>query len=647
MAKGEKKSARLGPDGGGRIVSLVGIVAAMVLAVIVNVIVARHYKRWDWTKSKRYSLTPATLATLHDLKEPVDLWILMGGADPLEQSVKQLLVSYAAETDALHVHLIDPDRDTAALEDIRKRFKIDTGRTEDGHVVTDAVMVASKGDKHWFVGASDLVAVSSAEDGRAQPREEQAITLAIRNVLGGEKSKLCFTAGHGELELADASEEGLSFLADILQKDNYETATVDTSSPDAHDPFKGCAVVLVAGARGPFTKEETNRLRTYLMEGGSLFLAVSPINAQSESGMSPAGLDDALSPFGIALDDDLVFEVDPKVALPESRGIRFFATAKEHPVTAGLVHDDAVPHEVPRVMVNFARSLHHVSPPGASSAVDLLSSSDKAYGVVNIAGAADWTDLPEKKGHDLAGPLVVAMASERPKLAPSAPHGPRAIVVGSGSAVVRRNWAEPLPLRGAALFTESAISWLASKPAILDVQAKASVGAGIRITEDSRNEVKRYVLVFMPLAALLLGLAVGLRRRGTEGAPRDEHPEGARRRKGAPDAVARARDLDRADDRGGRGARLRLCRSRERDRVGEEDARAGSVFSAWRREELTRIAIDHDGEHILLEREKDDAGDPEWRMRSPLAREGGRRGVRAARERARVRGAWCARSRPT
>ncbi|MGO8997743.1 MAG: Gldg family protein [Polyangiaceae bacterium] len=534
-AKNEKMKTetRFGLEGA-HLVSLVGIVSAIVLAVVANILVARHYKRWDWTKSKRYTLSAATLSTLHDLQEPVDLWLLMGGADPLEQSVKQTLVAYQAETDKLHVHLIDPDRDTAALEDVRKRFKIDTGRTEDGHVVTDAVMVASKGDKHWFVGANDLVSVApgEGEEGRAQPREEQAITLAIRNVLGGDKSKLCFTAGHGELELADGSEEGLSFLADILQKDNYETATVDTSAADAHDPFKGCAVVLIAGARGPFTKEESNRLRTYLMDGGSLYLAVSPLNAQSESGMVPAGLDDALSPFGIALDDDLVFEVDPKVALPDSRGIRFFATAKEHPVTAGLVHDDAVPREVPRVMINFARSLHHVSPPGASSAVDLLASSDKSYGVVSIAGAADWTDIPDKKPRDLSGPLVLAMAGERPKLAPSMPHGPRVVVVGSGSAVIRRNWAEPLPLRGAALFTESAISWLASKPAILDVQAKASVAAGIRITEDSRAEVKRYVLVFMPLAALLLGLAVGLRRRGTEGAPRGKSVKQKERQKG-------------------------------------------------------------------------------------------------------------------
>ncbi len=520
-AKPPRKPGARGALDAGRLMSLVGIVAAMVLGVVVNVVVARHYKRWDWTKAKRYTLSAATLATLHELQEPVDLWLLMGSADPLEQSVKQTLVAYAAETDRLHVHYIDPDRDTAALEDVRKRFKIDTGRTEDGHVVTDAIMVASKGDRHWFLGASDMVSVSAGDDGRAQPREEQAITLAIRNVAReGEKTKLCFTAGHGELELGDASEEGLAFLADILQKDNYETATIDTSAPDAHDPFKGCAVAVIPGARGSFTKEEANRLRTYLLEGGSLYLAVSPINAQTESGMAPVGLEDALSPFGIALDDDLVFETDPAHALPESRGIRFFATAKEHPVTAGLVHDEAMPREVPRVMLNFARSLHHVSPPGASAAVDLLATSDKAYGVVNIAGAADWTDTPEKKPRDLGGPLVVAMASERPKVSASAPHGPRAVVVGTGSVVIRRNWAEPLPLRGAALVSESAISWLASKPAILDVEAKESVGAGIRITEASRDEVKRYVLVFMPLAALLLGLAVGLRRRGTEGGTR-------------------------------------------------------------------------------------------------------------------------------
>ncbi|MGO9711167.1 MAG: DUF4340 domain-containing protein [Polyangiaceae bacterium] len=52
----------------------------------------------------------------------------------------------------------------------------------------------------------------------------------------------------------------------------------------------------------------------------------------------------------------------------------------------------------------------------------------------------------------------------------------------------------------------------------------------------------------------------------------------------------------------------------------EKKAREGSVFVAWHREELARIVVDHgDGEHIVLERAKDDAGDAEWWMRAPLA----------------------------
>jgi hypothetical protein len=39
---------------------------------------------------------------------------------------------------------------------------------------------------------------------------------------------------------------------------------------------------------------------------------------------------------------------------------------------------------------------------------------------------------------------------------------------------------------------------------------------GLRVSEESVTEIFRYVVVYMPLAAALLGAAVFLRRRGTE-----------------------------------------------------------------------------------------------------------------------------------
>ena len=52
-----------------------------------------------------------------------------------------------------------------------------------------------------------------------------------------------------------------------------------------------------------------------------------------------------------------------------------------------------------------------------------------------------------------------------------------------------------MPLRGSALLVENAISWLASKPQVLDVPDRTAVPAGIRITDDDRAAVRRDELV--------------------------------------------------------------------------------------------------------------------------------------------------------
>lgn len=503
----------------GRLLQFGGVVAAVVFAIVINVLSARHFRRWDVTSGKLYTLTPATLDTLHALEEPVEIWVLLGGGDPLEQSIKQLLLSYRAETDRLDIRYVDPDRDFVALQDVHKRFNVGTDRTEQGRVVTDAILVVAHGDRHWFLLPSDMFEVAGT-DTRATPREEQAITGAIRSVLGGEKPRVCFTSGHGELSLHEVGEDGLATFRDVLEKNNYEPVSIDTTEPNAHEPFKGCAMAVIASPRGPFAPEEEARLKTYLLSGGNLLLAVGPVNGTSDSGFAPPGLGEALAPFGIALDEDLVFEMDPRLALPGTKNARFIVAPQEHPVTAGLVPGEEATRVPARVVVHLARSLHRTSPDGAAVPADLLVTSDTAFGVRSIAGAADWEDVPEKKRDDFAGPLVVGMASERPKIGPNAPHGPRVVVIGAGGVMLEQNWRQAGAMRGAAVLVENAIAWLAEKPRILDVPPKADVAAGIRLTEDQRAEVRNYVLVVLPLAALLLGGAVAFSRRATERRPR-------------------------------------------------------------------------------------------------------------------------------
>ncbi len=499
------------------LVGVVGMLAATLVAVFANVYAGRHYSRWDVTENRRYTLSEATKATLRDLPDRVEIWVLLGGADPLHQSVAQLLESYRAETSRLDVKYVDPDRDTLLLEDVRKRFKIETGRTEDGHVVADAVVIVALGDRRWFLTPMDLYEASEKDDRQVRPREEQALTLALRNVTSGERARLCFTEGHDEMSLRDGTEKGLFFLKNLLEKDNYEPVTIDTRRPDVHEPFKGCQVVVVAGPRGAFTKDEASRLRSHLLLGGSLFVAVGPVPARAR-GVEPTGLDEVLAPFGVALVDAAIIEKDGERALPDSGGVRFHAEPRPHGTTSGLLRTEE--RDAPRILLGLSRPLKHVMPEGAALGVELLITSPKAFGKVSLEGAATWASDPQPGPGDLPGPQIVAMASERARLSPGAPHGPRAVVLGSATPLLESNFHEPWAVRGAALLVENAISWLASKPQILDVPERASVPAGLRISADDRGEVRRYVLVFMPLCAALLGLAVGLRRRSTEGRPR-------------------------------------------------------------------------------------------------------------------------------
>lgn len=501
-----------------QISALIGLAAAAFIAVVVNVIGARHYWRWDWTRDKLYTLSPATQATLHDLPDTVEVWVLLGSQDPLMLSVKQLLVSYAAETPKLDLHYVDPDKDAILLLDVRRRFKIEATRAEDGHVVTDASIVVARGEKHWFLAPADLVEISDADDTRAKPKEEQAFTGAIRNVLSGEKARLCFTQGNDEMSLGDPGPQGLGVLVNLLEKDNYEARGVDPNDGSDLDPFKGCAVAVIAGPRTPFAKEAATRLRAYFLTGGNLLAAISPIGATTDTGLTPAGLDDALSLFGIALDDDVVIERDASKTIPEQLGA-FIAMAKTHAITQSLVKSNEGTHDPPRVLLMRPRSMHHA--PTDASTTDLLATSVSAFGVTNVNGAAKWPfEGPEKTTRDISGPLVVAMASERPKTEANLAHGSRAVVVGTASVLQPINWSEGLSDRGAAFVVENAISWIASRPAILDVPEKPKVASAIHLTDESRGEIWRYVLVYMPMSAALLGLAVGLRRRTTEGRAR-------------------------------------------------------------------------------------------------------------------------------
>lgn len=509
---------RRGPDSGARALSLVAIVAAGVIAVCSNVLVSRHYERWDWTSSGLYTLSQATTDTLSQLKRPVDVVVFLSRSDPLTLSVRHMLDAYGAKTDKLKVRWIDPDRNPAEFQAMQKKYGIVAGKTEDGRVVTDASIVMASGEKHWFITTDDIVVVDE-NDGSAKPRLEEALTGGLRNVLEKERVKVCFTSGHREVSADDGGQTGMAELKFRLQKDNYETEVVDMVAPTRKPRLAGCGVVVMAGPEVEVSKKVAEQLRDFFTGGGSLLLMINPL-VDDAGRFVPTGLEPVMEPAGIQLGGGFIIEQDERYVLPSSEGQSFFVTPKPHPVTRGLVQrDEKVDFPVE---IKAAQSIER-SP--QSPAKPLLVSSAASFSLRDIRPLLAGDANLEKGPGDPAGPLDAAVAVELPKPeGSSADHGPRMVVVGTASPILNRSYRLPI-LRGNWLFTESAVAWLAARGAAVSVPDKETYAAGLQLTEESIDDVFWYVIVYMPGAALLLGGFVMYRRRASERRSRRDRDE--------------------------------------------------------------------------------------------------------------------------
>jgi hypothetical protein len=426
-----------------------------------------------------------------------------------------MLTAYSSETSKLDPKFVDPDQNPAEFQALQQKLGLQTGRAEDGRVVTDASVVISRGERHWFVTSEELVHYDD-DTGKAQPRLEQALTEGIANVLGDNKAKACFSVGHRELSIDDVGPEGLAEVRHRLEKSNFEVSTVDLGAPGTK--LDDCQLLVVPGPGVEFDEAASERVVRFIKTGGSAYLLAAPILGEDRR-VKRSGLEAIGRLIGVDFGADLVLETDPAVRLPRGAGEVFFSIPKPHEVTRGLEREGAKIDS--RVLVSSAQSLRIL---GTSPATVLLVSSDQALSLHDLSSLLD----PERKDEPIENAAraqySVAVAAELPKPPGStAKYGPRVVLAGTANLLWNRNYGDS-SLFGDRLFSENALSWLGSRPALVSVPEKTEHEVGISLSESSLGEVLRYVLIYMPGCAAALGTFVLVRRRSVEKKSRqDEH----------------------------------------------------------------------------------------------------------------------------
>jgi gliding motility-associatede transport system auxiliary component len=142
---------------------------------------------------------------------------------------------------------------------------------------------------------------------------ENQLTNAIIQV-ARDKRIVYFLIGHGEYDVSNEGDNGLSTLKRMLIANNVEVKTVMLGI-EGKIP-EDCDVLIVAGPRNPLIEEEEEIINRYLENGGDAFFLIENILittpdkplTEDEKRKNPS-LNNILKHWGIKIADDIVVDL--------------------------------------------------------------------------------------------------------------------------------------------------------------------------------------------------------------------------------------------------------------------------------------------------------------------------------------------------
>ena len=465
----------------------------LTLVAGLNFLATRRAWRFDLSRHARHSLSPETRSYLKDLAAPVTVVVTFtedAEEDHLVQAyrdIRSLLRDYVEASAAnprgpIKVEFIDVFRNRAAAQ------AYDINEPNLAYVFSDGKPRRIDYNQIYRIKEGEKVAFTG----------EQAFTAAILDVTRGEKQKIYFLVGHGEMDPTDTSpDRGLSVLKDELELRNFQIGLIDLPTARALPP--DTALLVCVGTQGRYSPAEQELLRRHLStQAGRLLLLLNP--------GSPHGLDDLLFDWGVQADDVVVVDPAPD-GRADSGDLVAYPSDSGHPVASFLFDN--------KIALRFGPSRVVRADPGRSL--------DPGLSVLPLAGASPtaWGErtyrqrgLPTRDETDLLPPprLSLGTASERvtPKGAlPFSVRGGRLVAFGNADWLANQR----LSAGGNAILALSAVNWLVDRDTQLNLPPRPIEKFQLSLSSAQLTRLRLTLLLALPAAAATLGLLVYWNRR--------------------------------------------------------------------------------------------------------------------------------------
>ncbi|MEO6521399.1 MAG: gliding motility-associated ABC transporter substrate-binding protein GldG [Mucilaginibacter sp.] len=311
---------------------LTQIAICLIAIVLVNFLSGSFFTRFDFTKEKRYTLSPISKSLMDSMPKVVKVTVYLQGNDMpsgfkrLQGATRDMLLDMQAYSKRkLEFEFVDPlagmnqeqqrqairDLQTKGIEPTNLSVKNDNGLTQ--KIIFPAAIVSCD-DKQIPVQLLQTRTGVSYDDqlNNSIQNLEYAFTSAIKKVTADGKPEIGFTEGHHELtdlQLNDA----MRSLSDGFLVGRVNLKTIPFAN------LKKIKLLIIPKPDKAFTEAEKFKLDQYLMRGGKILWSIDQVSAELDSMRhhqneqlafnKQLNLDDQLFRYGIRINYDLILDM--------------------------------------------------------------------------------------------------------------------------------------------------------------------------------------------------------------------------------------------------------------------------------------------------------------------------------------------------
>ncbi len=475
------------------------------IIAMINFIGFRQFKRWDFSRNKKYQLSPMTTNFLTGLQKPVKAVVFFNPNVPIAGDVGQLLKEYEyTSKKKFEVEFVDPYNNILRAKELASKYKFGA---------SDNIVILDYNGRTKFVNAQDM-AVFDQQDQFAmmsgqQPRlkafkGEQVITGALLEISEDKQNKVYFLSGHGEPEL---NTPAVATFKAYAERQNVKLDTLRLN--DVEKVPDDATALMLFGPRADLSEREIKLVGDFWSKKGRLLILLDP------EGRTPR-LDAFLVTNGIAPTHDRVLRTGTGIGMGENQQIGLRTIVVSSPTGIITEQSREITKDLAGVDTGLLGATESLQVDQKKAQMDnlrvtpLIQSSKEFWGETEFTGGKETPYFDPKKDHQ--GPLTIAAAVEKGAL------GDARVKVDTGRMIVVGNagWLTDEGLRIAEVgidFAMGGMNWLLNRETLIGIPPKAKEPVHLDLDETKLMKLALTVILCIPGLVLPIGLGVWILRR--------------------------------------------------------------------------------------------------------------------------------------